>query len=487
MDSSGPSQLFTVALRHHRAGDIDAAEPLYRAILRDVPNHTDSLNFLGLIATQRGQHVDAVALLERAVALRPDSGDFHLNLASALKAANRLDDAEARCRRAIALNPRSVKAHFTLATILQQLDRLDAAVAEFEWVAAAQPTMAPAQYSLGRAYQDQGQAAEAIACYRRAVAINPDHADAHWNAALQHLALGEYDAGWTQYEWRWRREGYPAQRFAERSWDGGSLTGRTILLSAEQGFGDTFQFIRYAALVKKKGGTVIVECQPQLKQALAYTPGIDRLVGQGDVLPSFDRHAAMLSLPRLLGTSLESVPADIPYIRPDPMRVAIWRGQMRRGSGFNVGLLWRGNPANSDDRKHSLACSQVAALCATPGTNWFSLQVDVTAPEIEILSRHKTVRDRGLELGDWADTAALIAMLDLVITVDSAVAHLAGAMGKLVWVMLSAVPHWCWLRDRPDTPWYPTARLFRQTRQGEWDGVLGAVENQLRAMVSRRA
>ncbi len=518
VDSKSPSQLLNLAVSHHRAGDLAAAEAIYRRILRDTPNHIDSLHLLGLIANTRGQHAAAIALIGRAIALKPDFADFHINLAIALKEAGRLEDSESRCRHAITLNPGSAKAHYTLGAVqlqrgkldealcsygqtlalspnhaeahanrgaaLQALGRVDEATAEFEWVAAARPKYPPAHYNLGLARQEQGRAREAIACYRRAIEINPDYADAHWNEALQHLALGEYDSGWNQYEWRWRRQGYPPQRFAERAWDGGSLTGRTILLTAEQGYGDTFQFIRYAALVKKRAGTVIVECQPGLKQALAFTPGIDRLVGQGETLPAFERHAAMLSLPRLLGTRLDTIPADVPYIRADPMRVAVWRGKVKRSSGLNAGLVWRGNPQNSDDRKRSIEAEGIAALTGIPGINWFSLQNDATEAEIAALSSKSPVRDCGPLIPDWADTAALIAMLDLVVTVDTAVAHLAGAMGKPVWVLLSAVPHWSWLRDRPDSPWYPTARLFRQKALGDWSSVVAEVEQALKTRLA---
>jgi tetratricopeptide (TPR) repeat protein len=512
--SSNPSELLATAVRHHRAGDLDAAEALYLRILRDAPAQIDSLHLLGLIANQRGRHDAAIELIRRAIALKPAFADFRTNLAAALKAAGRLEEAEAECREAIALapsakafyalgtilqlqgrfgeaadahrrtlsmNPNHLEAHSNLGVALQALGRIDEAAREYEWAVAARPNNPHAHYNLGLIRQEQGRPNEAIACYRQAVALNPDYADAHWNEALQHLALGEYDTGWTQYEWRWRRQGYPAKRFAERDWDGGSLTGRTILLTAEQGFGDIFQFIRYAALVKKRAGTVIVECQPELKQALAYTAGIDRLVGQGETLPAFDRHVAMLSLPRLLGTDLRTIPADVPYIRPDPLRVAVWRGRIKRGTGRNVGLVWRGNPKNSDDRKRSMEAVTIARLSGLPSVNWFSLQIDAAPGEVELLARDGHFRDCGPALSDWADTAALIAMLDLVITVDTAVAHLAGAMGRPVWVMLSAIPHWSWLRERLDSPWYPTARLFRQHRLGDWDGVIDEIEAALRS------
>jgi tetratricopeptide (TPR) repeat protein len=516
VDSTNPSKLLAAAVRHHRAGDLTAAEVLYRRILQGAPNHADSLHLLGLIANQRQHYPTAIELIGKAIALRPDFADFRTNMAAVFKAAGRLPEAETECRHAIrlapsakayyalgtvsqlqgrldeaieayrqalALKPDYAEAHSNLGTALHAVGRFDEAAREAEWSVAARPTNPHVHYNLGLVLQDQGRPREAIAAYRQAIMRDPNYADAHWNEALQHLALGEYDTGWAQYEWRWRRRGYPAQRFAERGWDGGSLTGRTILLTAEQGYGDTFQFIRYADLVKKRGGTVIVECQPQLKQALAYTPGIDRLIAQGDPLPPFDRHAAMLSLPRLLGTDLESIPTNIPYVRPDPLRMLDWRARIKRGpgrgAGRDVGLVWRGNPDNSDDRKRSMEASAAARLCGLPGINWFNLQIDATESEMTTLSAHGPIRDCGPDLADWADTAALIATLDLVVTVDTAVAHLAGAMGRPVWVMLSAVPHWSWLRNRQDSPWYPSARLFRQDRIGDWQSVLDAVAREV--------
>jgi Flp pilus assembly protein TadD len=516
VDSTNPSQLLATAVRHHRAGDLAAAEAIYRRILQDAPADIDSLHLLGVAASQRGDHAAAIDLIGQAITLKPDFADFRTNMAAALKAVGRLAEAEAECRRAIALTPQSAKAFYALATILQLQGRLDDALDAYRQTLALSPGHADARanlgttllaagrldeaahecersvaersgnphahYNLGLVRQEQGRPRDAIACYRQAIALNPDYADAHWNAALQHLALGEYASGWAQYEWRWRRPNYPAKRFAERAWDGGNLTGRTILLTAEQGFGDTFQFIRYAAHVKRLAGTVIVECQPALKQALAYTAGIDRLVGQGEPLPAFDRHAAMLSLPRLLGAELDNIPAKTPYIRPDPLRVAAWRGRIKRDAGRNVGLVWRGNPGNSDDWKRSMDIETATRLTGIPGINLFGLQIDATADEIGRLSHDGAFRDYGPDLSDWADTAALIATLDLVITVDTAVAHLAGAMGRPVWVMLSAVPHWSWLRERRDSPWYPTARLFRQTSPGDWRGVVDAVEGAARSL-----
>ena len=540
-------QLFAAALAQHRAGRLAEAEAGYRKVLSLSPGHADSLHLAGVVASQSGRHREAVALIgraialskaepaefhnsialayrglgehvealrhfERAVALKPDYGDAHLNLSAILLDLGRLDEAELHGRRAVALKPNAAEARFALGAVQHWQGRLDDAVTSyleairvrpsypeawcnlgavrqdqhaFDEAAAAlaealrlRPNYAKAHYNQGSLLQEQGRVDEALACYRRAQALAPDDADAHWNEALLRLARGEFPAGWAKYEWRWRRKGNAPRPLPMPPWQGEPLAGRSILLHAEQGFGDTIQFVRYARLVKDKdASSVVVECQPELARLLGSCAGIDRIVARGGPAPSADCHAPLPSLPGLFGTTLDTIPADIPYLAADPELVAAWR--QRLGPGPNVGLVWRGNRLNTRDASRSIAADRIAPLLTVSGFNWVSLQNDARPDELSTLSRYGKIRDFGAELTDWADTAALVCALDLVITVDTAVGHLAGALGRPAWIMLAYVAHWCWLTGRSDSPWYPTARLFRQSPRRAWDKVLAEIRREL--------
>ncbi len=277
--------------------------------------------------------------------------------------------------------------------------------------------------------------------------------------------------GWPEYEWRWRRQDASPPALTQPLWDGSSLQGKSILLYPEQGLGDTLQFIRYAPLVKQTGATVIVQCQPPLLRLLATCAGIDRLLPEGADLPPFDVQAPLLSLPRILRTTLASIPANIPYLSADPDLRARWRQSLSGVADFKVGIAWQGNPGHKRDRQRSVPLAAFAPLAEAPGVRLVSLQKGPGHEQLTELAERLRVLDLTDELEDFADTAALLSNLDLVITVDTAVAHLAGAMGIPVWVALPIVPDWRWLLERQDSPWYPTMRLFRQTAWGDWAGV----------------
>lgn len=468
---------------------------------------------IGLAYRSLGARAQAIEHFQRAVALKPDYVEAHNNLAAVLIDENRLEEAEHHCRQAVALRPGTVSTHFALGLVLQKQERwseaeavyeravllpppypqswnnlaivrmslgkLDEAIAALDQALRLDPDYAEAYYNLGTVHQERGAYADALAAYRRAAALNPDYVDAHLNEALLHLTHGELDAGWTKYEWRWRKDGNPPRPFAEPLWDGGDLAGRTILLHAEQGIGDTLQFVRYAPLVKAKGRpTVILECQPALVRLLRSAPGVDRVIPHSEnPTPLFDCHAPLLTLPRLFGMTIATIPAKIPYLHVDPDSATAW--EKNAGPGLDVGLVWRGNPGNSRDRQRSIPAETIAPMCAVPGVNWISLQIDAKPDELQAIAQHGPIQDFSEELRGWSETAALVSVLDLVVTVDTAVAHLAGAMGKPVWILLAHTAHWCWLTGRTDSPWYPTARLFRQKTPGDWAPVLHEVREEL--------
>ena len=300
---------------------------------------------------------------------------------------------------------------------------------------------------------------------------------------------GDFPEGWMEYEWRWKCKDFPSQRqsFGQPQWGGDSLQGRTLLLHAEQGLGDAVQFIRYLPLAAQRGGRIILGCRPELQRLLqTAAPDLQVLAG-GQFLPPFDVHCPLLGLPRLFATDLTNIPRNVPYLHADSADAAIWRDRLADpSSSLKVGLVWAGSPANKNDRNRSLKLASLAPLANVPGVRFLSLQKGAAATEAKTPPEAMELIDVADELKDFADTAALIAVLDLVIAVDTAVVHLAGAMGKPVWVLLPFVPDWRWMLERTDSPWYPTMRLFRQTQLAEWEPVIAEVRARLHEFVQSR-
>ena len=485
-----------------------------RAIaLRKAPSAIFHCN-IGLAYRGKGEQEQAIGEFGRALALAPDYPEAHINLAAVLRDCGRSAEAEPHCRRALALRP-GAAAHFALGTVLQDLGRLaearqsygealalkpdyaaahlnlgavlaaqgdlDAAVDRYGRALALRPDDSETHFNLGAALHDRGDFDEARAEYRRAQSLDPGNADAHWNEAILLLVCGAYREGFDKFEWRWRRTGCGATPFCEPQWTGDDLNGRTILLWAEQGFGDTFQFIRYAPFVKARGaGAVILQCLPGTEPLMASVAGIDRVISRGTgSLPAFDCQAPLMSLPRLLRQDLGDPPADVPYLGVPFETMAYFRDQLAKRSGLKVGLAWRGNPGNTHDRRRSIDARTIAPLCAVPAVSWFSLQPDARDDEFAAFRRYGPIEDMGPLLTDWSRTAALLSALDLIVTVDTAVAHLAGALGRPVFVLLPHVAHWVWLRERTDSPWYPSARLFRQPERGDWSAVIAATAGEI--------
>jgi tetratricopeptide (TPR) repeat protein len=440
-------------LEHHRHGRYREAEALYRQVLEEAPDHPDANHLLGVLAHQIGQNEAAVQLITRAIRMQGSVAVFHNNLGEALRMLGRNADAIAAFRQAI---------------------RLDADHAE-------------AHNNLGTVYQTQGRFDEALACYERAIALKPDYANAHYNRGRTLLGLGDFRQGCVEYEWRWRKPEFARLPLAEPEWDGSPLAGRTLLVRAEQGLGDTLQFIRYLPLASARVGKVVAEVQGALVPLLKQS-GFAQLVPQGATLPAFDVHAHLLSLMGLLGTTLETIPAGAPYLAADPELVAHWRGRLAPIEGFKVGIQWQGR-ADSPQPWRSFSLGALAPVAGVPGVRLVSLQKGFGSEQVAAEGGRLNVVDFGPNLdearGPFMDTAALMKGLDLVITSDSATAHLAGGLGVPVWVALPLAADWRWLTARDDSPWYPTMRLFRQATQGDWVEVFARVAEVLNALVGR--
>jgi hypothetical protein len=342
-------------------------------------------------------------------------------------------------------------------------------------------------FELGEQWRRQGQNREAIACYRQALERRPDWPEAHLSLGHTLLLEGDFLAGWEEMEWRWRLPGASLQPFEQPLWAGEPLEGKRILLWAEQGFGDTLQFVRFAAEVQRRGATVLLECQPALARLMRSAPGIDEVIPFGAPLPAFDLHAPLQRLPWILRTTLETIPAQVPYLRPEPVLVERWRKRLAACAGIKIGLVWSGNPRQVSNRSRSLAPELLAPLASIPGVTCFGLQpgTDGVVPKGTAPSVPGFVSGLGEELADFSDTGAALVALDLLITVDTAAAHLAGALGRPVWTLLSRPTDYRWLMEREDSPWYPTMRLWRQERAGDWAPVVARIERTLRELAGQ--
>ena len=460
--------------------DEEALESFQRALA--IKPSADALYNQGSVLRKLGRHADALKSFERALAIRPDYAKAHNNRGTALESLDRTEEALASYGRALAIAPDFVEALNNRGNALQKLDRHDDALASYEQALAINPEHAEVLYNRGNALASLGRHKEALASTARAIAVSPNYINAHWNEALLRLRLGDYAGGLKKYEWRWKRgEGLKKKRnFTQRPWLGeAAAAGKTILLHAEQGFGDTIQFVRYATLLAKHGAHVILEVQPPLKSLLSQFGDGIRVIGSGEAIPNFDLHCPLLSLALAFRTELATIPADVPYLTAPIDRIEAWKDRLPPRQALRVGIAWSGNSTHADDRNRSIALARLMPLFDAPDIQFVSLQKEWSDGDAQLLAGDARMADLRAHLNDFSDTAAAIAQLDLVISVDTSVAHLAGALGKPVWVLLPFCPDWRWLLDRVDSPWYPTARLFRQPRIGDWDSVIVDIRNAL--------
>ena len=462
----------------------EAAVRLREAIALQ-PDYPEAWYNLGSVLKETGQHDEALASVRRAVELRPDYGEALNNLGLALTETGRPAEAVVLLRQAARLRPTAPEGHNNLGLALAELGRFDEAEGCYHEALRLEPVYSDAHVNLGNALKEVGRTDEALGCYQMALWQKPDLASARYNRGLALMQAGRWTEGWPEYEWRWRRGSMRPRHTEKPRWDGADVAGKTILLWCEQGLGDAIQFVRYAALVQAKGGRVVLECPPQLVPLFSTCVGVDEVVAEGQALPAFDVQAPLLSLPGLCATTTENVPAAVPYLAAEPERLGVWRRKVEEHAGFRVGLCWQGNRFNHGDRLRSIPLRCFAPLAAVEGVCLVSLQKGPGAAQREAVPF--AVLDFGDELdpppGGFRDAVALLASLDLLVTCDSALGHVAGAVGVPVWIALSPVADWRWLRERDDTPWYPCARLFRQERLGDWPGVFERMAVELRRVV----
>lgn len=456
--------------RHSEARD------LCQQICDAAPQDAEAWFLLGAIHGLLEDYPAAEICCRKALVMHPDVPDLHRNLGVALLRQGKAREAEASLRRALALKPVFVKALLDLAEALGMQGNHAEAVEICRRVAEMQPANAGAWLKLGLLQQASCDVSGANASYEHAIELQPDHVEARLLHALILLLHGDYARGWIEYEWRWQWKGRAPRRFPRPRWDGTSLHGQTILLHPEQGLGDSIQFIRYAPMVKALDGRVVCVTHPPLMRLFRDCDGVDQFVETGQPLPHFDVEAPLMSLPGIFGTMLANIPDKVPYIFP-PAQTSPKIEQLfsHGGREIKVGLVWAGGPSAKNDLVRSCPWQCFAQLSQVAGVRYYSLQKGLSSADTVSLAERLPLTDLGDVLSDFADTASAISRLDFVISVDTAAAHLAGAMGKPVWILLPSVPDWRWLLDRDDSPWYPTARLFRQRQPGDWHELLQRV------------
>lgn len=512
-----PSAHAHLGLAWESLQDWREAELCYAAALQLQPGHPQTLFGMGNVLMHKAQPAAAADCYARVLEGMPDHVLSVANLAQALRDCKRLEAAEAAYRQWLALAPGECKAQLGLASVLSALARHDEAAAAYEQGLAAPPATAEvcldqghalvelgrpadaeqrfrqalalkpgyvdALANLGTVLQQMNRHQEAVAAFEQALSHDPGHARAHWNLALSRLVLGDLAAGWPEAEWRWQALRREPLRTGRPQWTGEQpLAGKTILVYAEQGLGDAIQFCRYAGLLAGRGAKVILTVPPALAGLLASLPAPCTITTSVNDLPPHDYVCPLLSLPLAFGTTLQSVPAAVPYLCAPPEALQAWRQRLGESDGKRVGIAWSGNAAHVNDRNRSIPLADLRL--AMPGVELVSLQKEVRATD-EAALRDARIAHFGEQLTDFQQTAALVAAMDLVISVDTSVAHLAGALGKPTWILLPFSPDWRWLLEDTGSPWYPTARLFRQRRAGDWEGVIRAVQLALRDFATR--
>jgi tetratricopeptide (TPR) repeat protein len=438
------------AADHETAGRLDAAETLLRAILTEAPERHGAVHLLGVVTFRKGRAVEAAALMEQSLALAPTVALYSRNLCELYRVLGRLDEALVAGRRAAALAPDDPHCHHNLSVLHYHRLELDAAIAGAE----------------------------------RALALAPDFPGAHFGIAEAALLKADFARGWEQYEWRFRLAGgAPLMPVTDKpQWDGTKLPEGTLLLIADQGYGDVIQFARYIPWAAERASDIALACSVEMQPIVRQLPGIRLIFDHWDRAPDFVTYCPLSGLPRLAGTTLETIPAPVPYLRADPPRAASWRERLDAlvPAGYRrIGIVWAGRPTHRNDRNRSAALADLAPLGELPRTALLALQKGPGQAQISAYWGRAPLVNLGPEMRDFGDTMAILDALDLVVAVDTAIVHLAGAMGKPVWVMLPYAPDWRWLLDRGDSPWYPSTRLFRQSPARAWAPVVAAIAAEL--------
>ena len=509
------------ALRAHQAGRLDSAEKIYKRIRKRLPNDVQILHNFGMLLLQRGQYRRAAALFEKATEIKSEFWECHanlgrcyialnepgkaigsfrkaqiispkdlrlnINLAAALKGAGQLSEAEIIYRKILESHPGNTGVLINLGNILTTLERFDDAIHLFLDVLNKEPNNHEARYNIAITYQEIENYDRALENYAFAIKAAPDNALINWGYSLLLWKLGRYSDAWRYWDARLDRPimGSRQAILQQPLWDGKPFKGKTLFLYSEQGHGDTIQFARFIPLAKELGGTVVVECQPALKKLMGTVAGVDRVISRNEPVPSLDVQCAIMSLPAVFSTDESTLPSDVPYLYPPKSeKFQKLLGSMRRDEDITAGFVWAGNPENGTrwDARRSLSATAFASLAAVPSWRLYNLQYGTHDDATEQFFAKANIGDLSPHIKDFADLSGYIDELDHVISVDTSVAHLAGALGKSVWLLEPTPPDYRWLLNRETTPWYPTMRIFRQPNRGDWSSVLREVESAMTSL-----
>jgi hypothetical protein len=482
-------ELLKAALQLRQAGQFAEAELLYRQIIESNPRDCEALHGLGLVALGQGRFEVAIQRIAQAIGVDSQQPSFHNNLGEAYRAASRLPEARACYQKALQLNSAYGPAAFNLGLLEHICGQSAEAQRAYEVAARLLGGLPEVHYYLGACHHDQGQWAKALDCYETSLRLRPDYPEPHFNRSLVYLTQGRFLEGWQEHRWRAKCKKYPARTFRQPLWDGEPFANRTLLAYADQGLGDTLQFVRYLPLVQRRGGEVLLEVQGPLV-SLLQTSGIQRVIAGGTDLPAFDLQVPLHNLPGIFRTTADTVPREVPYLAADPKLVEIWRDRLLQFGGFKIGVAWQGEKALEYDRSRSIPLGEFAPLATMPHVRLVSLQKRAGTEQLIEVADRFTVHNLGADFdetaGAFMDTAAVMNNLDLVVTADTSIAHLAGALGVKTWVALPTPPDWRWLLDREDSPWYPTVRLFRQPTPGNWADVFARMATALTTLIAAR-
>lgn len=508
-----------IAQQLHSQANFSAAESLYRKLLKTYPKHPGILSALGTIAFQQDQLTQAVILFNKSLKIEPQQAAAQSNKGIALVRLNRFAEAEESFKQALTINPTDTHAYNNLGNVLQdngklkealscfeQLIKLDPqnthaynhrgnvlmdlkrypeAIDSFQHAIQHQPNFAQAYYNKGNAHTEIKQFAAALACFTQAITIQPNYAKAHWNISLLQLLTGDYVNGWQAYEWRWQVLTKPKE-FKQTLWLGeSSLQNKTLLIYPEQGLGDYIQFCRYFAVLQQLGAKLIIEARPAIIPLLKEQPEQFTVLAEDTASKTgveFDLHCPIMSLALALKTQLDSIPANFPYLQANPLKKQAWLAHLGEKTRLRVGLVWSGSTTHQTDASRSIALNRLTPLFSLD-IEFHSLQIEYRTTDLAYLNQCPAIQQHQHKLTDFSETAALLDAMDLVISVDTAVAHLAAAMAKPVWILLPYLPDFRWLLDRTDSPWYPSATLFRQTAMDDWETVIKTVQQKLNEML----
>jgi tetratricopeptide (TPR) repeat protein len=507
------NKLLPLAINKQRAGNLKAAESLYKKILKKQPDNIDVLHMLGVIYSQFGNYDLAIKNIRKVLQLNPNNAQAYYNLGNIFRNKGRFDDAVSAYQKALKIDPNFTSAYYNLGIIWEEKREFDKAIECYQETLQLNPDMASAYCNLGNIFQKmfqydraipyyekalkinprlieaymnignilqwKGQIDDAISCYRKSIEMDEKHADSHWNLGHALITKGDFKEGWKECEVWWQLEGRHHCGISKPMWDGSDIAGLTVLLKFFGGFGDTIQFCRYAPMMAQHGAKVIIECQKGLTSLLKSLEGVCEVIEEGDKIPEFDIFCPLMRLPIIFDTTPETIPSTVPYLSADPELVKNWRNKVQNdNSRLKVGLVWNAGPGFIAQIK-SFPLRTYEPLFHLKDVTFYSIQKG----ELDKETRD-TINDMGLidyteEIHDFGDAAALIENLDLIISVDTSVAHLAGALGKVVYTLIPFEPIWQWLLYREDSPWYPTMRLFRQPSHGDWESVIAEVSGAL--------